>query len=147
MLAAPAPYIRHVVAWQGRGCSRERIRQRPRQRQWANIATRTLSVPFGLRSRNQAGVPTEIVRSKSNVGSASPIAIKKRSRRSSLDVFIHGVISGLEPCSGFRESVLQEIHARSASWDLAIMESCNVALCRRQFPSHCCSAPTRLSKR
>ena len=41
----------------------------PVQRHWANIATRTLSVPFGVRFSQSTlgGVPTEIVRSKSMV--------------------------------------------------------------------------------
>jgi epsilon-lactone hydrolase len=45
------------------------------QRHWANIATRTLSVPFGVRfSRTSlGGVPTEIVRSKSTAGSAGAV--------------------------------------------------------------------------
>src|SRR6516162_2307777 len=45
------------------------------QRQWANIATRTLSVPFGVRFSQSTlgGVPTEIVRSKSNARSAGAI--------------------------------------------------------------------------
>jgi monoterpene epsilon-lactone hydrolase len=43
----------------------------PVQRHWANIATRTLSVPFGVRFSQSSlgGVPTEIVRSKSNAQS------------------------------------------------------------------------------
>jgi epsilon-lactone hydrolase len=45
------------------------------QRRWANIATRTLSVPFGVRfsQSSLAGVPTEIVRSKSNARPASAV--------------------------------------------------------------------------
>ena len=45
------------------------------QRHWANIATRTLSVPFGVRFSQSTlgGVPTEIVRSKSNARSAGAI--------------------------------------------------------------------------
>jgi epsilon-lactone hydrolase len=47
----------------------------PMQRHWANIATRTLSVPFGVRfSQSSLGsVPTEIVRSKSNAGRAGAV--------------------------------------------------------------------------
>src|SRR6516165_3511367 len=45
------------------------------QRHWANIATRTLSVPFGVRFSQSTlgGVPAEIVRSKSNARSAGAI--------------------------------------------------------------------------
>jgi acetyl esterase/lipase len=45
------------------------------QRHWANIATRTLSVPFGLRfsQSSLAGVPTEIVRAKSNARSEGAV--------------------------------------------------------------------------
>jgi len=45
------------------------------QRRWANIATRTLSVPFGVRfsQSSLAGVPTEIVRSNSNARPASAV--------------------------------------------------------------------------
>jgi epsilon-lactone hydrolase len=45
------------------------------QRRWANIATRTLSVPFGVRfsQSSLAGVPTEIVRSKSNARPANAV--------------------------------------------------------------------------
>jgi epsilon-lactone hydrolase len=47
----------------------------PMQRHWANIATRTLSVPFGVRfsQSTPGGVPTEIVRSKSNARSAGAV--------------------------------------------------------------------------
>jgi len=47
----------------------------PVQRHWANIATRTLSVPFGVRFSQSTlgGVPTEIVRSKSNARSTGAI--------------------------------------------------------------------------
>jgi epsilon-lactone hydrolase len=47
----------------------------PVQRHWANIATRTLSVPFGVRfSRSSlGGVPTEIVRTKSNARSENAV--------------------------------------------------------------------------
>jgi len=45
------------------------------QRHWANIATRTLSVPFGVRFSQSSlgGVPTEIVRSKSNARSQDAV--------------------------------------------------------------------------
>jgi len=45
----------------------------PVQRCWANIATRTLSVPVGVRFSQSSlgGVPTEIVRAKSNAGSVA----------------------------------------------------------------------------
>jgi epsilon-lactone hydrolase len=47
----------------------------PMQRHWVNIATRTLSVPFGLRFSQSSlgGVPTEIVRSKSNARSVGAV--------------------------------------------------------------------------
>src|SRR6516164_3368535 len=47
----------------------------PVQRDWVNIATRTLSVPFGVRFSRSGlgGVPTEIVRSKSTAGSAGAV--------------------------------------------------------------------------
>jgi acetyl esterase/lipase len=47
----------------------------PVQRHWANISTRTLSVPFGVRfSKSSLGsVPTEIVRSKSNTRSEEAV--------------------------------------------------------------------------
>jgi len=50
------------------------------QRQWANIATRTLSVPFGVRFSQSSleCVPTEIVRSKSNARSEGAV------------LFVHG---------------------------------------------------------
>jgi acetyl esterase/lipase len=47
----------------------------PVQRHWANIATRTLSVPFGVRfsQASLGGVSAEIVRSKSNTWSAGAV--------------------------------------------------------------------------
>ena len=47
----------------------------PVQRCWANIATRTLSVPVGVRFSQSSlgGVPTEIVRAKSNAGSVGAV--------------------------------------------------------------------------
>jgi monoterpene epsilon-lactone hydrolase len=47
----------------------------PVQRHWANIATRTLSVPLGVRfsQSNLGGVPTEIARCKSSAGSAGAV--------------------------------------------------------------------------
>jgi acetyl esterase/lipase len=45
------------------------------QRHWANIATRTLSVPFGVRfsQSSPGGVPTEIVRSKSTASTEGAV--------------------------------------------------------------------------
>jgi epsilon-lactone hydrolase len=66
----PARLARFIV----RSCLKPALRPAfpvPVQRRWANIATRTLSVPFGVRFSQSSleGVPAEIVRSKSNAGS------------------------------------------------------------------------------